>query len=332
MNFRLELSVKPFEKRINIQHPIALVGSCFTDHIGSRLRSLKFNVLENPNGIVFNPISIERAVDAYINERRYSESDLFYHNELWTSWDFHGQFSHPGKQQSLDGINASVAQAHRFLLKADWIIFTLGSAFVYELKESSGGSRTGEVVANCHKVPANQFVHRLASLQEVSDSLGRTIEMLRQFNPNINIIFTISPVRHYREGLVENNRSKGTLHLAVHQAMQQFESVFYFPAYELIIDDLRDYRFYAEDLVHPNYAATQYVWEKFAEACIDEESKELMKELEQIRIARQHRPHHPGSSMHQKFLQTMLQKTQAVAARYHWMNLQEEISHFSASA
>ncbi|HSR39594.1 MAG TPA: GSCFA domain-containing protein, partial [Phnomibacter sp.] len=275
MNFRLELTVKPFEKRINIQQPIALVGSCFTDHIGSRLRSLKFNVLENPNGIVFNPISIERAVDAYIKDRRYTESDLFYHNELWTSWDFHGQFSHPDQQQCLDGINASVEQAHRFLLKADWVIFTLGSAFVYELKESSGGSRTGEVVANCHKVPANQFVHRLASLQEVSDSLGRTIEMLRQFNPGINIIFTISPVRHYREGLVENNRSKGALHLAVHKAIQQFESVFYFPAYELIIDDLRDYRFFAEDLVHPNYAATQYVWEKFAEACIDEESKEL---------------------------------------------------------
>jgi hypothetical protein len=332
MNFRLELSVKPFEKRINIQEPIALVGSCFTDHIGSRLRSLKFNVLENPNGIVFNPISIERSMHACINERRYTASDLFYHNELWTSWDFHGQFSHPDQQQCLDGINASVAHAHRFLLKADWIIFTLGSAFVYELKENSGGSRTGDVVANCHKVPANQFVHRLASLQEVSDSLGRTIEMLRQFNPRINIIFTISPVRHYREGLVENNRSKGTLHLAVHKAMQQFESVFYFPAYELIIDDLRDYRFYAEDLVHPNYAATQYVWEKFAEACIDDESKELMKELEQIRIARQHRPHHPGSSMHQKFLQAMLQKTQAIAGRYPWMNLQEEISHFSQSA
>ena len=220
MNFRLELTVKPFEKRINIQQPIALVGSCFTDHIGSRLRSLKFNVLENPNGIVFNPISVERAVDAYIKDRRYTESDLFYHNEMWTSWDFHGHFSHPDQQQCLDGINASVAQAHQFLLKADWIIFTLGSAFVYELKESSGGSRTGEVVANCNKVPANQFVHRLATLQEVSDSLERTIEMLRQFNPGINIVITISPVRHYREGLVENNRSKATLHLAVHQAMQ----------------------------------------------------------------------------------------------------------------
>jgi hypothetical protein len=329
MNFRLELSVKPFEKRINIHQPIALVGSCFTDHIGSRLRSLKFNVLENPNGIVFNPISIERAVDAYIKERGYTESDLFYHNELWTSWDFHGQFSHPDQRQCLNGINASVVQAHQFLSKADWIIFTLGSAFVYELKGTSGGSAAGEVVANCHKVPANQFVHRLATLQEISDSLGHTIEMLRNFNPGINIIFTISPVRHYREGLVENNRSKGTLHLAVQQMLQQFESVFYFPAYELIIDDLRDYRFYAEDLVHPNYAATQYVWEKFSEAVMDDETKDLMKELEQIRIAKQHRPHHPGSTMHQKFLQTMLQKTQSIAGRYPWMNLQEEISHFS---
>jgi hypothetical protein len=325
----LELAVRPFEKRINIRQPVALIGSCFTDHIGSRLRTLKFNVLENPNGIVFNPLSIERAVNAYVTHRVYSTDDLFFHNELWTSWDFHGQFSQPDKDVCLKGLNESVAQAHQFLRQADWAIFTLGSAFVYELKESNGGSQAGDVVANCHKVPANQFVHRLASLDEVSSSLNRSITLLRQFNPGIQIIFTISPVRHYREGLVENNRSKGTLHLAVQQMLQQFESVFYFPAYELIIDDLRDYRFYAEDLVHPNYSATQYVWEKFSEAVMDDETKDLMKELEQIRIAKQHRPHHPGSAMHQKFLQNMLQKTKVLAVQYPFLNLQEEIDYFS---
>jgi len=217
MNFRLELAVKTFPATINIRDKVALMGSCFTDHMGSRLRSMKFDVLENPNGIIFNPISIEMALDSYINPKLYSSADLFYFNELWNSWSFHGKFSQPSQDACLSGINESVNQAHHFLKDANWLVLTLGSAFVYELKNDKMGGAIGAVAANCHKVPANQFVHRMLSLQEAAGSLQRSIDQVRSVNPNIKIIFTVSPVRHYREGLIENNRNKNTLPFAVNQ-------------------------------------------------------------------------------------------------------------------
>jgi hypothetical protein len=184
------------------------------------------------------------------------------------------------------------------------------------------------VAANCHKVPANQFVHRMLSLQEAAGSLQRSIDAIRSVNPSIKIMFTVSPVRHYREGLIENNRSKSTLHLAVLQLLQANEGVFYFPSYELIIDDLRDYRFYAEDLVHPNHAATQYVWEKFAASCIDDETNALMIQLEQLRIGMLHRPHHPESVLHQKFLRSMYEKASSIKKEFPFLALEEELHYF----
>lgn len=328
MDFRLELTVKPLPRRINIRHHVALVGSCFTDHMGSRLRSMKIPVLENPNGILFNPVSIQQAVQSWIEHRTYTADDLFFANDCWTSWDFHGQFSHPDQEVCLNGINASIAQAHQFLQQADWLILTLGSAFLYQLNSDTLGGTLGQVAANCHKVPANHFVHRLATLQEINASLEKLISQVRAFNPSIRILFTISPVRHYREGLVENNRSKGTLHLAVAQMQNQFDDVFYFPAYELIIDDLRDYRFYAEDMVHPNYAATRYIWEKFSAAIFDEETLSLMQPLEQLRTAMQHRPLHPGTAAHRQFLNNMLAKTKQLSSRYPFLDLREELAYF----
>lgn len=328
MNFRLELTVKPFPATINIRDRVALMGSCFTDHMSTRLHSMKFSVLENPNGIIFNPVSIEKAIESYINGKVYSDNDLFYFNELWNSWSFHGKFSLPSQEDCLKGINDSVRHAHEFLKNANWLILTLGSSFVYELKDDAMGGAIGEVAANCHKVPANHFVHRMLSLQETAGSLQRSIDAIRSVNPSIKIIFTVSPVRHYREGLIENNRSKSTLHLAVHQILQANEQVFYFPSYELIIDDLRDYRFYAEDLVHPNHAATQYVWEKFSSSFIDEETNTLMTQLEQLRIGMLHRPHHPESVLHKKFLRSMFEKTEQLKKAFPFLLLQEELDYF----
>nr|MCU0395432.1 GSCFA domain-containing protein [Chitinophagaceae bacterium] len=223
-----------------------------------------------------------------------------------------------------------VEEAHRFLQQANWLVLTLGSAFVYELRNNELGGSAGDVVANCHKVPASHFVHRLASLEEISVSLRRLITSMRQFNPGIRILFTISPVRHHREGIVENNRSKATLHLAVLEMLNAFPDVFYFPAYELVIDDLRDYRFYAEDLVHPNYAATQYVWEKFIQCCVDDESRTLMQPLEQLRTAMKHRPMHPNTSQHRQFLTAMLQKVNQLQQSHPWLDLEAERAYFSA--
>ena len=202
-------------------------------------------------------------------------------------------------------------------------MLTVGSAFVYELQNN-------EVVANCHKVPTDKFNKRLLKTAEVTRTLEQMLGELFGFNPGVKIIFTISPVRHLRDGFVENNRSKSALIQAVHQLVEEQQNVFYFPAYELVIDDLRDYRFYAEDMVHPNYAATNYVWEKFVSSCIDEPSQRLMKEINIINAAKSHKPFHPSSEQHKKFLQTNLQKTKDLNKLFPYINFEEERKYFEA--
>lgn len=325
MDFHLEFAPKPFDTKISHRHNLLLAGSCFTEQIGNKLLAHKFSVLDNPNGILFNPVSISRSVASYIENKQYGKEDLFYQNECWNSWEHHSRFSCPDADTCLQLINDSQQQAHSFLRKADWLLVTLGSAFVYELP-SPGGERS--VVANCHKVPTDKFNKRLLSVDEVSNALQAMTENVLAFNPGLKLIFTISPVRHLRDGFVENNRSKATLIHAVHQLLERNVSCFYFPAYELIIDDLRDYRFYAEDMVHPNYAATNYVWEKFIAACIDEPSQQLMKEIAVIVAARNHKPFNPTSDLHKKFLQTNLAKVKKLAAEYPYIDFKEEAAFF----
>jgi hypothetical protein len=323
MNFHLEFTPKPFEQKISHRHQLFLAGSCFTEQIGSKLSWHKFRTLDNPHGILFNPVSIAKAIHTYIINKEYKAEELFYHHELWGSWDHHTRFSSPEQAISLEMINESQQKAHRFLKNANWLLLTLGSAFVYELEDK-------RVVANCHKVPADKFNKRLLKETEIVAVLQDMIKELQQFNPTLNIIFTISPVRHLRDGFVENNRSKATLISAVHQLTETNNGVFYFPAYELVIDDLRDYRFYAEDMVHPNYAATQYVWEKFITACIDEDSRKLMKEIAVLNAARSHKPFHPASLQHQQFLLNNLEKASRLQEEFPYLDLSEEIGYFGA--
>ncbi len=334
MDFHLAFTPKPFAKKMKHTDKILLIGSCFTENIGGKLRQFKFDVLENPNGILFNPVSICQSLVSYIENKRYTVDELFYANESWNSWQHHSRFSHPDKETCLNLINQSQQQANTFLQTADWILITLGSAFVYSasplapLHKMERGSR-GEVVANCHKMPADNFNRRLLSAEEVLSALDHIIHRLKIFNPSANIIFTISPVRHLREGFIENNRSKAVLIQAVHHLVDKFDQLFYFPAYELVIDDLRDYRFYAEDMVHPNYAATNYVWEKFVDCSIDNKTKELMQEINVINAAMNHRPFNPASQQHKKFLGDHLQKVQSLQQRFSYINFEEELNYFS---
>ena len=321
MNFRLEFTPKPFDVKINHQQNLLLVGSCFTEQIGTKLTNHKFAVLDNPNGILFNPISITKSISSYIDNKQYTESDLFYQNESWNSWEHHSRFSHPDKKICLDGINESQCTAHNFLQKADWLLITLGSSFVYQLDGDN-------VVANCHKVPTDKFVKRLLSATAIFNDLQKMVEKAVAFNPALNLIFTISPVRHLRDGFVENNRSKATLIQAVHELVDKNSNCLYFPAYELVIDDLRDYRFFAEDMVHPNYAATNYVWEKFIATCIDEPSQQLMKEIAVIVAAKNHKPFNPTSQQHKKFLQTNLEKVKKLQQQFPYLHLNEEEEFF----
>ena len=331
MDFRLEMKVKPLPQLLRLGEHTLLVGSCFTEHMSRYLGQHRFSVLENPHGILFNPASIAHAMNDYITLRHYQPDDLFFHDGLWQSWHHHGRFAALQPNEALLAINDGISHAHRFLQKANWLMVTLGSAYVYKLKPDSGYRplSSNSVVANCHKVSAASFEHSLMELTECTECLQQMLAAIRAFNPGIKVIFTISPVRHYREGLVENNRSKATLHLAVAQMLQQYNDVFYFPAYELIIDDLRDYRFFAEDMVHPNYLATQYVWSKFCEACIHPESDKHLEAIAKIMRAMQHRPRQPNSPQHAQFLQSMLQQTLQLQQALPRLNWQDALAYFS---
>ncbi|MEO7265043.1 MAG: GSCFA domain-containing protein [Ferruginibacter sp.] len=327
MKFHAEFTPKPLVQKINHKDKLLLLGSCFTEQIGAKLSKSKFDVLENPHGIVFNPISIAAAIRAYCKAYHYKENDLFFYNELWGSWHHHTKFSSIDKNTALQQINQSQKKAIDFIKNADWILLTLGSAFVYE-REDATAAAYANVVANCHKYPTDKFNRRLLEPGEIMVQLSQMMDEVWAINAKAKFIFTISPVRHLREGFVENNRSKAALIQAVHNITSG--NVFYFPAYELVIDDLRDYRFYAEDMVHPNYAATNYVWEKFISTCIDEQSQKLMDEINIIHSARHHKAFNPASEAHKLFLKTNYRRVKKMKDENPYINFSEEAAYFSS--
>ncbi len=299
-----------------------LVGSCFTEHIGNYLEEVKFRVLQNPHGILFDPISVCKSIESYIENTQYTEDDLFYYNEAWHCWQHHSRFSGIDKDLVLEKINQSQQAAHTFLKQADWLMITLGSSFVYKLVEQQ------QPVANCHKMPAQTFVKHLSTIEETIVALDTVLFRLFQFNPELKVMFTISPVRHLRDGVVDNNRSKARLIEAVHHLVNKFDRLHYFPAYEIVIDVLRDYRFFDTDLAHPNYAATQFVLEKFAESCCNESTRTTMEEIKKLVIARNHKPFNPTSNQHKKFLEVQLAKTEELKKRLPYLDFTKEMDCF----
>ena len=325
MDFHLNFDPPKLTDKIQLRDKLFLTGSCFTEHITRKLSENKFSVFENPHGILFNPVSICRSLYDCIEKKIYSSDDLFEDQGLWASWNFHSRFSDADPNIALNRINDSVNAGHDTLRSASWLIITLGSAFVYQRSDNN-------IVANCHKVPAKEFKKKLLSVDEVLTEMDMLFYQLSVFNPAIKIIFTISPVRHIKDGLIENNRSKSVLIQAVHHVVEKYDRLFYFPAYELVIDDLRDYRFFAEDMVHPNYQATNYVWEKFVNACIHESSREIMKELFQLNAAINHKAQHPGSVAHRNFLKKQLDITYQLAARCPYLDFSNEIKYFTGDS
>ncbi|NOT52014.1 MAG: GSCFA domain-containing protein [Chitinophagaceae bacterium] len=335
MDLMLNIDIKRPDPLITYKDKIMLTGSCFTEHIGNALQGLKFSILQNPNGILFGPDSVCKSLLSYVGDKKYSENDLFQLNEVWHSWDHHSRFSNIDVKEAVRIINESQQSANNFLKKADWLIITLGSAFTYRLTEFAESSKTspserlGQAVANCHRAPANWFIKELLEIDHIKEMLEDCLQRLKQFNPDLKFIFTVSPVRHIRDGVVENNRSKARLLEAVHYIVAKFESAHYFPAYELVIDVLRDHRFYDIDLVHPNYPATEFVLEKFSENCIDEGSQQLMKEVKSIMIARKHRAFQPETKAHQQFLTSYFEKAKELQEKYPFLDLKKELVYFS---
>ena len=331
MDMMLNIDLKKLVPPISYRDKIMLVGSCFTEHIGNALGDLKFSILQNPNGILFGPDAVCKSLLSYAENKKYTEADLFQLNEVWNSWQHHSRFSNLSSAEAIRIINESQQEAHDFLQQADWLIITLGSSFTYRLTQQAATAKhaIGDTVANCHRAPANWFTKEMLEVEDIKSMLEDCLKRLKEFNPKLKFIFTVSPVRHIRDGVVENNRSKARLIESVHYIDAKFESAYYFPAYELVIDVLRDYRFYDIDLVHPNYPATEFVLEKFAESCIDENTQQLMQEVKKIIIARKHKPFQPETKAHLQFLITHFEKAKLLQEKYSFLDLKEELVYFS---
>ena len=323
MELLLPFHVTPSSHKISYADKILFIGSCFTEEISKMMIDLKFNVLQNPNGILYDPLSIASALDSYIENKKYNENDLFLLNELWHSWQHHSVFSGINKDKVMQNINRSQFEANQFLKDASWLIITLGTSYNYQLKKSS------QPVANCHKAPQDFFEKKLLSVEEIISHLSNVISKLQSFNSGLKIIFTVSPVRHVRDGVIENNRSKARLIDAVHAVKENSKNVFYFPAYELIIDVLRDYRFYKDDLVHPTETATTFVFEKFCDAFLNDDSLKLLKEIKSLVAAMNHKPFQTESAAHKKFQAAQLEKIKSIKNKFSKIDFTIEEKFFS---
>ncbi|MDB5232537.1 MAG: hypothetical protein JWN76_3342 [Chitinophagaceae bacterium] len=324
MEFFAPINIKKLQPAISYNDKILMMGSCFTEHIGNYLQSVKFSILQNPNGILFDPLSVSYALISYIKNKKYSAEELVLLDDMWHSWKHHSRFSSSNMEDALSQMNDAQQEAHLFLKEASWLVITLGSSFVYKLAENN------KPVANCHKAPAAMFKKELYSIDTIISSLENAIRQLFDFNPSIHIIFTISPVRHLRDGVVENNRSKARLIEAVHHLISGSEKMHYFPAYELVIDVLRDYRFYDIDLAHPNYAATSFVLEKFSEFCLTPQSRVLAEDIRKLTISKNHRPFNPSGKPHKAFLKSQWEKAAELQKQYPYLDFSAELSYFSS--
>ena len=321
-DFRTKIKLPQYHFSINHQHRLLSIGSCFAENIGHQLTALKFKNNVNPFGILFNPISIINNLTRLFDNDNFQEDELFENNGLWHSFAHHSVFSKIEKVAALEGIQNDFQQARIDFKNCQRLIFTFGTAHVFE------AIKTNKVVANCHKMPSTSFRHRRLSVLEIVEIYLPFLEKIKSQNTDLQIIMTVSPVRHIRDGLVGNQKSKAVLQLAIDEIVQQLDFVHYFPAYEIMMDDLRDYRFYEADLIHPNQVAIDYIWKQFQHSFFDENTQQLNQKIEKIKAAAQHRSFHPQSIAHQQFLKKQLEKVENLAKEYPFLDLTEEHAVF----
>lgn len=304
--------VKPDKPAFDFGYGDALlsVGSCFSENVGKLLHERKFQITINPFGQQYNPASIAGGLHRLINPVPYTESELFLQDGLYHSYDHHGSFSRSTVKETLSGINSQLQIASGQLKRAKVLFITPGTSHVFRLKDS------GKVVSNCHKVPASTFVREILSPDEIYKALNDVLNDLWKANPELKVVFTVSPVRYFAFGHYENSVSKAHLFTAIHRIQQQYASIYYFPAYEMVIDDLRDYRFFADDMLHPNHLAIDYVWNQLQAVMLKEESKKMMVQVEEILSACRHRPRDVKGAAHQKFVTATLAKISDLTKRY----------------
>ncbi len=319
-------TIIPIQKELSINHrdPMMMFGSCFTEYMGRRLNDLLFPISCNPLGILFNPISILQTIQRIVSNKKVTQKDLFQQEGVWNSFDFHSQFAQLSAEDYIANINRQIEEAHQFAKSARYIFFTLGTSWVYEKNTDH------KVVANCHKMPSNLFSRRRISCDECVEALSLMIQQIRSINKEAKVVFTVSPIRHWKDGAHGNQLSKATLLLAIDKLCETERNCHYFPSYELLMDELRDYRFYADDMLHPNDLAQAYIWEKFQECYFNEETNQLNKRIEQVNQAIHHRPFNPKSEGFAKFKAQTLQNIEKLREDYPFLSFEEEtIEQFS---
>ncbi|QBZ96656.1 GSCFA domain-containing protein [Flavobacterium sangjuense] len=314
MDFTTKVPIAKSNNPINYDSKIVSLGSCFAENMGEKFSYFKFQNETNPFGIIFNPVSIEKLISRAVTNQKFTENDILFHNDLWHCFEVHSELSHPDKEIFLQNLNQILEQTNNQITASTHIIITYGTSWVYRNKAAE------KIVANCHKVPQSQFDKEILSVTTIEKSIKNTIDLIQKVNTNCYFIFTVSPVRHIKDGFVENQRSKANLISALHNVVTlSLLKCNYFPSYEILMDELRDYRFYAEDMLHPNQTAIDYIWIRFFENYISEENHATMEEVCSIQKALAHRPFNPNSDSHQKFLSNLNDKI---------IRLQEKFPHF----
>jgi hypothetical protein len=305
--------------KVNYTSSFFLMGSCFADSIGMRMTDLKFRVCYNPFGVIYNPLSIASNLKLLAEKERFTKNELSFHNELWFSFKHYTLFSDPDPDRCLEKINAGFEYARNFISRANVLILTLGTSWAFELKE------TGRIVANCHKLPAAKFHRLFSSVENSTEHLKEAILKIREKNPALDVILTVSPVRHWKDGAVENQRSKAALILTAANLQQELENVYYFPVYEIFMDELRDYRFYGADMLHPSDVAIEYIWQKFAASMLSREVFPIIKSVEDILMSIKHKARNPHTAAYGKFRDELLKKILHLKSTYPFLNFQKEM-------
>ena len=309
MDFRTIIPISKVNTSITYHSSIVSLGSCFAVNMGEKFAYYKFPITLNPFGILFHPLAIENIITRALQSIPYAAEDFFLHNELWHSFDFHSDMSHISLKESISLANRQQTLLYDTLHRANFCFLTLGTAWVYIYNS------TDRIVANCHKLPQQHFSKRLLSAEEIGESLTRIAQLLKQINPSMQLVITISPVRHIKDGFLENQVSKSQLFSALYPLITSGYYT-YFPAYELLLDELRDYRFYANDMVHPSEMAINYIWERLVATYIDTATQMDMKQAESIQKALLHRPFKPDTEKHQQFLIQLQQKMEVFTMKY----------------
>ncbi len=319
MKLQTIVPLQKAEQPIDYSSKMLLLGSCFVENMGEKLDYYKFRSLQNPIGILFHPLALENLVERALAGKTYQENEVFEQNGIWHCFDAHSDLNALSREDLLNHLNQRLQETKAGLEDATHVIITLGTAWVYEHR------LLGKTVANCHKVPQKEFEKRLLSTEEIQSSLHRLVNWVQQVNPKANLIFTVSPVRHLKDGFVENQQSKSHLITALHSVLSsraQSRDVSYFPAYEIMMDELRDYRFYGKDLVHPNELAVEYIWEKFKSTWISPDCYSVMDEVDGVQKGLLHRPFNPDSEAHQTFRKSLRTKITYLQERYPFMKFE----------